>query len=240
MNRKPTALRQMLVAALILTVSHVFTFVTTSAVAQTPQPAAGELLARGPVALNGTAAVPGVSVFSKSHVKTGPGGTATINVGKLGRIELGPEASLTLRFYENVIGGTLFSGRAVVSAPAGVGISLVTADGTATADGKQAAVLVADLTRGGLRVAAGRSNAQVISGNKVQSVAAGQEVSIGAASVNPAPSTASVIKSASRLSTGAIAGLIIAGVAGTAVGVGASKSSDRVSGEDPPVSQSKP
>src|SRR5689334_14728906 len=132
--RKPTMFRKALAIAVMVTVGSFYSLVTTSALAQSAK-AAGELSVSGSVTINGTSAISGATVFSDSKVKTARNGAATINLGKLGRVQLGPESEMTLSFTDGKIGGNLSSGRAVVTAPAGVAIGVATSEGVATADG---------------------------------------------------------------------------------------------------------
>jgi hypothetical protein len=79
---------------------------------------AGELITNGKdasaVTLNGEAAQSGRSVFSASTVTTPDNATATINLGKMGKIELAPKSSLSVNFEENGITGTLTAGTVTV------------------------------------------------------------------------------------------------------------------------------
>lgn len=226
MSCKPTTGRKMLTLALILTVSSFCSLASLSALAQSTPKAAGELAVTGSVTINGTSAISGATVFSDSKIKTSRNSGATINLGKLGRVQLGPESEMTLRFTEGTIGGNLASGRAVVNAPAGVSVSVATADGIATADGKQASALTIDVSCGNTRVAAVRSSAKVTSGSKVETVAAGSEVAVGQAQ---APRCARLSTAQEKgLSSGAVAALVIAGVGGAVAGIVAASQSDNV------------
>jgi hypothetical protein len=229
----------------MLTVGSFYSLVTTTALAQTASKAAGDLSVTGQVTLNGAAAISGATVFSSSRVKTWPKGAATVNLGKLGRIELGPDTEMTLSFSEGTVGGQLLSGRAVVSAPAGVAISVTTSDGAAVADGKQATSLIVDVTCGNTRVASSRGDAKVTSSNKVEYVAAGQEVAVG--TQTPAQGSrctrltaAGAAGTGGGLSAGAIAALIIAGVGGAVGGIVAASQSDNVTASSIVVSGFRP
>lgn len=240
MSRKPATLRKALTVAVMMAVASFYSLVSSAALAQSAK-AAGELAVTGSVTLNGTQAISGATVFSDSTVKTSANGGATINLGKAGRVQLGPDSTMTLRFTDSNIGGNLTAGRATVSAPAGVSIAVATAEGTATADGKQAATLVIDVTCGNTRVAASRSGAKITSGSKVEYVAAGQEASVGQATTG-APRCARLATSSmnSSLSPGAIAALIIAGVGGAVAGIVAASQSDNVTPSSIVVSGFRP
>ncbi len=221
MSRKADMMRKVLSVVLMLSVSGFYTLGTISVLAQTAKSGSvgGELSVVGSATINGTPAISGATVFNDSKVKTSGNGAAAINLGKLGRIELGPDTELTLRYTDGTIGGNLLSGRAVVNAPVGIAVSLTTADGITTADGTQSGALTVDVSCGNTRIASSRSDAKVTSGSKVEAVAAGQEVAIGTQSSQAPRCTRLLTDSLSRkLSGGAIAALIIAGVGG-AVGV---------------------
>ncbi|MBX3277572.1 MAG: hypothetical protein KF868_06160 [Acidobacteria bacterium] len=229
MSRKPTLLRKALSVVLMLSVGGFYTMSATSVLAQTAAKSSGELSVVGSATINGTAAISGATVFSESRVKTAPNGAATINLGKLGRIQLGADTEMTLRFSDGSIGGNLSSGRAVVSAPAGVAVNVATTDGVATSDGKDAAVLTVDVSCGNTRVASSRSAAKVNAGGKTEYVAAGQEVAVGAQTAGAARCQRLLTDSQSNnLSTGAIAALIIAGIGGAVAGIIAAAQADNV------------
>jgi len=178
-SRKSTSLRKALAVISMLALSSLG-LLAASGLAKTAARASGELSFARQVSVNGTGVISGITVFSESRVKTSPVGAATINLNKLGRVGLGPETELTLRFSEGLVGGMLHSGRVVINVPAGVKISLITAEGTAATEGKTASALTVDVTGGQMRVAAGLGSAQVNSGGKVERVEAGQEVSVSA------------------------------------------------------------
>jgi hypothetical protein len=237
--RKPTTLRKALTVAVMLAVSSFYSLVGASALAQSVK-TAGELSVTGSVMINGTQAISGATIFSDSQIKTARNSGATISLGKLGRVQLGPESEMTLRFTEGNVGGNLTAGRAIVSAPAGISINVATAEGIATADGKQAATLTIDVTCGNTRVAATRSAAKVTSGSKVEVVAAGSEVAVGQAAGAPRCARLSTASQSQGLSTGAIAALIIAGVGGAVAGIIAATQADDVTPSQIVVSGFRP
>ncbi|MBK9707273.1 MAG: hypothetical protein IPO77_09800 [Acidobacteria bacterium] len=239
MSRRTSTMKKILTLALMMTVGSFYSLVTTSAFAQTAQKSAGELSVTGSVSMNGTSAISGATIFSDSKIKTSRNSGATINLGKLGRVQLGPESEMVVRFNDGNVGGNLTSGRAVVSAPEGVSISVVTAEGIASADGKQASTVTVDVTCGNTRVASARSNAKVTSGAKVETVAAGSEVSVGAQG-GPRCARLSTAGNTQGLSAGAIAALIIAGVGGGVAGIIAAAQSDNVTPSSIVVSGFRP
>jgi hypothetical protein len=232
----------MMSIALMLSVGSLYTFGATSALAQSaPAKSAGELSVVGAATINGTPAISGATVFSDSRIKTSRNGAATINLGKSGRVELGPDSEMTLRFSDGMVGGNLVAGRAVVSAPAGVAVSVATNDGVAASDGRQPSSLTVDVSCGNTRVASSRSEARVTAGSKVETVAAGQEVAVGTqASQAPRCTRLLTDSIAKGISPGAIAALIIAGVGGAVAIALAAAQADNVTPSSIVVSAFRP
>ncbi len=239
MSRKPAMLQKALTVSLMITVSSFYTLLPVTALAQTGSKASGELSVSGPVTINGTAAISGATIFSDSTIKTSHKGSATVNLGKLGRVQLGPESEMLVRFSDGAVGGNLLAGRVVASTPAGVNVSVTTREGTAVADGKQASVLTIDVTCGNTRVMSARGDATVTSNGKVESVAAGHEVAVGQAQ---APRCTRIATSSfgTGLSSGALAALIIAGVGAAVAGIIAATQSDEVTSSSIVVSGFRP
>jgi hypothetical protein len=240
MSRKPAMLQKALTVSLMITVSSFYTLVPVTALAQTGSKASGELSVSGPVTINGTAAISGATIFSDSTIKTSHKGSATVNLGKLGRVQLGPESEMLVRFSDGMVGGNLAAGRAVASTPAGVSVSIATREGTAVADGKQASVLTIDVTCGNTRVMSTRGDATVTSNGKVESVAAGHEVAVGQASQAPRCTRLTTSSFGTGLSSGALAALLIAGAGLAVAGIIAATQSDEVTNSSIVVSGFRP
>lgn len=136
---------------------------------------AGELAAASGATINGASAVSGTTVFTGSRVRTARQGAAIVNVGKLGRLELGAESDLTLQLSPGNIGGQLHGGQAVISAPMGIAISVSTPKGLVTTDG-QPAVLTIEADGKQVRVIAHRGEAKLIANGKIERITAGEEI----------------------------------------------------------------
>ena len=147
-----------------------------SAGAQSAAKAAGELVSANQVTINGSSAISGMTVFNDNRIKVAERGAAIVNLGKLGRLELGARTDLALRFSAGNLGGALHTGRVVVSAPAGVMVSVSTAKGLVTADGQQATVLAIEVDGAQARVITHRGKASVASGNGIERVEEGEEI----------------------------------------------------------------
>ncbi len=81
------------------------------------------------VRVNGEAAQTGRSIFSSSTIATPENAGATINLGKIGAIELAPNTTLALSFDEKGISGDLSAGRVTVL-NASNKVNIKTLDGT--------------------------------------------------------------------------------------------------------------
>ena len=153
------------------------TLTSTMAWAQSPLKATGEIASASQTTINGISVVSGVTVFSNNRIKTSEQGTAVINLGGIGRIEFGPNTDMTLRFSGTGVGGELHSNQVVVSARAGVPISITTPKGTITTDGQQPAVLTIYVDSKRARVITHLGEATVTSGGREDRLAEGEELS---------------------------------------------------------------
>ena len=78
------------------------------------------------VVVNGERAFNGRTFFSNQTISTTEKSSATINIGKLGRVELSPSSSLSLSFSEGSITGVLSQGQVNVSSVEGVAVRIET------------------------------------------------------------------------------------------------------------------
>lgn len=228
MSSKPTSLRKALSIGLMIAVGGFYSLVTTSVLAQTAGRVAGELSVTGSVTINGASAIPGATVFSESVIRTARNSAAIVSLGNLGRMQLGPDSEMTVRFNEATLGGNLSSGRAVVNAPTGVAITVVTANGVATSTGRQASAVTVDVTCGDTLVAATRGDASVASGGRVENVAAGKEVTVGTQATSRC-TRKELLSYPASLTAATIAALMMAGIGGGVAGVMALTQADNLS-----------
>jgi len=163
----------------LLFLGGLFIFIASSAKAQTSPKSAGEFASANQVMLNGRSAAAGMTLFSNSRIKVAKQGRATINLGRLGRLELGPETDLMLTFSSGMIGGELLNGRLMLSSSSGTAISLTMPKGVVTADGKKATVVTIEMMNDLTRVAAHMGDVRVISIGKDERVATGEEIALG-------------------------------------------------------------
>jgi hypothetical protein len=91
---------------------------------------AGELTVAGNgVLVNGESAQSGRSIFSSSTITTPESAGAIVGFGKLGKIEIAPNSSVSLSFDEKGISGNLSSGKITVLGAANA-VNVTTLNGT--------------------------------------------------------------------------------------------------------------
>lgn len=83
------------------------------------------------VMVNGEASKSGRSIFSSSTVTTPDDTSAILNIGKTGRLELGPNSSVNVVFDESSVDAELTSGGLTVLGASGT-VKVRTADGKTT------------------------------------------------------------------------------------------------------------
>ncbi len=99
------------------------------------------------VSLNGEKALSGRTFFTSGTISTPEGNSATINLGKLGRITMSPNSSLSLNLAENSISGDLAAGQIRVLNNEGVAVNIRTNDNVVTNDAN-AGNFTVDVTSG--------------------------------------------------------------------------------------------
>lgn len=93
-----------------------------------------DITVNGQVTVNNQPAVSNSTVVSGSLITTGTGSSAVIGLGGNGRVELGPDSSLTLRYSGDSIVAMLDAGNVRVSNAAGIGTTVTTRTATVVAD----------------------------------------------------------------------------------------------------------
>jgi hypothetical protein len=239
MSSRPTKLRKVLNIGLMIAVGGFYSLITSSALAQTRGRLAGELSLTGSVTINGASAIAGATIFSDSVIRTSRNSAAIVSLGSLGRLQLGPESEMTLRFTEATLGGNLSAGRAVVNAPIGVAITVVTASGVATSTGRKASALTVDVTCGDTLVAAIRGDANVAAEGRVENVTAGKEVTVGSQATSRCTRTTEASFPLS-LTAGTIAALLLGGIGAGVAGAIALTQADNLSPSSVIVSGFRP
>ncbi|HEY2963743.1 MAG TPA: FecR domain-containing protein [Pyrinomonadaceae bacterium] len=141
--------------------------------------ASGELSVSGQVTVNGQKVISGGTVFTDSTINTAAQSSASVNISKVGRVELAPNSNLHLSFGDNSITAMLETGSAQVSTVAGTTVNLTTKDGTVVVDGSQATTFTVSSLRGRTTVATQAGVAQFKTGGATKQVAAGESATAG-------------------------------------------------------------
>jgi DUF4097 and DUF4098 domain-containing protein YvlB len=170
-SRKPIA------ACVAVAVLSVYSMVVLAS--PTAKAPSGELSVSGQVTINGEKVVSG-TVFSDSLIATAEKSSATVNLSKLGRVELAPNSGLQLSFTEKGVSGLLESGSANVSTLAGNSVDFTTKDGVVMVDGSQTTSFTVKVVNGvtSLTTHSGSAELRSTSGS-VKHVAAGESATAG-------------------------------------------------------------
>jgi hypothetical protein len=120
---------------------------------------AGEIIVSGSgensaVTLNGERAYSGRTFFSNGVIATPETGSAVINLGKLGRINVAPSSLLSLSFTPTSISGKLSAGQIKVFSSEGVAVNIETSDNVVTNDASQSGVFTINVLSGATQAVA--------------------------------------------------------------------------------------
>ncbi|MEJ7618148.1 MAG: hypothetical protein WKF30_14565 [Pyrinomonadaceae bacterium] len=212
-SRTPVAL---MLAAAVLSAHSMFAL---AALAQETRPSA-EITVNGKGKVNGVSVISGGTVFSGDTVEVEPNSTVTIS-GKFGRVELLSSAMFEkATFSDSALSGTLAAGRARVSAPQGVAVSVMTKDGSAVADSAQASAFSIDVECGNTIVATQAGKVELRSGTEAKQIAAGSQDTAGQAAPGTRCARLSTVGTGLRaISGGALAAILAAAGGAIAAGI---------------------
>lgn len=100
-------------------------------------PATGQLSFARQVTVNGKEATAGQTLFNGDRVRVAGLGSAVINLGKRGRIELGKDTEFVMSLTDDMIGGEMAYGCMGIIASSGTNTSVKTNQGTVSSDGNE-------------------------------------------------------------------------------------------------------
>lgn len=161
--------RRLITLGTLVSVWTVYSMVALAA----PYGSTADISVTGTVTVNGQAAVSNSTIVSGSSIVTGADSSATISLGKIGRVELMSDSNLTLQFSESSIAGVINSGKVRVTNGAGVATSITSKDAVAIADAGQSDTFVVevecshthvDTMAGIVTVREGTNDKQVVAG----------------------------------------------------------------------------
>jgi hypothetical protein len=110
-----------------------------------PTDLTGEITISGQVTVNGQAVVSNSTIMSGATIATGDNSSATVNLGKTGRIEISANSNLTLRFTDNSIIAIVSDGKSRFSNSSGVATTVTSKNATFIADAGQADAFVVEV-----------------------------------------------------------------------------------------------
>jgi len=170
-----TLSRKSIAACVAVAILSVYSMVVlASPAAKAPS---GELSVLGQVTVNGENAFSGGTLFSDSTIATAVKSSATVNLSKLGRVEVAPSTGLKLSFTENSVLGLLQNGTAHVSTLSGVAVNFTTADGIVAVDGSQPTSFTVNVVDGVTSLMTHSGVAQLNVNGSVRTIAAGETAS---------------------------------------------------------------
>ncbi len=147
---------------------------------------------------------------SPSVVATAANSSATISLGKLGRVELMPNSSVKLSFSDNNISSTLDAGRVQIATLAGSSAIVTTKDGSVVADASQAASFTVDVECGNTIVASQAGMVELRGAGTAKTIAAGTSESAGQAQPGSRCTRLTRTDTFGHLHGGALAALLLA------------------------------
>lgn len=162
---------------LAITIWCVYSMVALAA----PSDMKGEITVSGSVTVNGQAVVSNSTIESGAAIIVGANSTATISLGKAGRIEVLAGSNLTLKFTEGSITAILngAEGKIRVSDNAGIATTVTTKDGVAIADAGQASTFAVEVECSHTHVDTVSGLVTLRSGSNDKQVAAGTDATAG-------------------------------------------------------------
>jgi len=178
-SRKPIAA---CVAVAILSVYSMV--VLASPAAKVPS---AELSVTGLVTVNGENALSGGTLFSDSVITTAEKSSATVNLSKLGRVEVAPKSGLKLSFNETSVMGLLENGTAHVSTLAGITVNFTTKDGVVMVDGSQPTSFTVNVVKGVTSLTTHSGVAQLRTDSGIRQIAAGETAMAGTPNPQDSP-----------------------------------------------------
>jgi len=134
-------IRKLITASTLVAVWTVYSMVALAA----PGTSTAEITVTGQVTVNGQAAISNSTIISGSSIVTGPDSTATVSLGKTGRIEILGGTNLNLQFTDTSIVGIVSIGKVRVSTAPGVAATITSKDAVAIADAGQADSFVVEV-----------------------------------------------------------------------------------------------
>ncbi|HYV25038.1 MAG TPA: hypothetical protein VE969_07340, partial [Pyrinomonadaceae bacterium] len=133
----------------------------------------------GTVTVDERPAAKGAEISSGAVVHTAKGSSAVVSLGKLGRVEVFEETTMTLTFTDSTVTVSMLeAGRVRMSSSSGV---VTTNDGTIKTIGTPRAMFTVDTSCGNTFVAVSNGKVELRAGSTVKQIAAGGQDTAGTA-----------------------------------------------------------
>jgi hypothetical protein len=162
------------VAVAILSVYSMVVLASPAAKAPSAQ-----LSVSGQVTVNGEHALSGGTLFSDSLITTSEKSSATVNLSKIGRVQLDPSTGLKLSFTEKSVLGLLENGTAHVSTLPGISVNFTTSAGLVAVDGSQPTSFTVNVVDGVTSLTTHSGSANWTVNGAVRTLAAGETATGG-------------------------------------------------------------
>lgn len=130
------------------------------------------------VSVNGKEASAGQTLFNGDRIRVSGLGSAVINIGKLGRVELGKDTEFILYISDNLIGGDLINGCLGIIGSTGVNTSVKTNKGVVSSDGGQPDSYFLGQRGSQGRIIPSLGEAKILIDGKVETVGTGETLDI--------------------------------------------------------------
>lgn len=140
----------------------------------------GQLSFAKQVSVNGKEASAGQTLFNGDRIRVSGLGSAVINIGKFGRIELGRDTEFILYISDNMIGGDMINGCLGIIASTGVNTSVKTNKGVVSSDGTQPDSYFLGQRGNQGRVIPSLGEAKILIDGKMETVSSGESLDIDA------------------------------------------------------------
>lgn len=138
----------------------------------------GQLSFAKQVSVNGKETSPGQTLFNGDRIRVSGPGTAVLNLGKMGRIELGKDTEFVLYISGDTIGGDLVSGCLGILASGGTNTSVKTLKGVVSSDGAQPDSYFVGQRGNQGRVIPSLGETRMLIDGKMETIAAGESMDI--------------------------------------------------------------
>ena len=175
---KQNFIRKAFASCLLVAISSIFPML---ALAADKGDSTASLTVGGTVTVDGRAAISNTTITSGSTITTGEStdSVATVDLGKLGRVQLLSQSSLVLKYDQNGIYATLLVGKARVMSLSGVTSTVTTKEGITVGDTAQNNTFVVETECGRTSVNSEIGSAVLRADGQDKQIAAGTQAVAG-------------------------------------------------------------